>query len=83
MGVIVQPMIEAKYAGVCFSRHPSFANVFENNRLVIEFASTSSEQIGQGEITPFRLVGTDVATEKFKEGVRLRIDFDRDEIEEV
>ncbi len=57
MGVIVQPMIKTKYAGVCFSRHPSPSTVFENQHLVIEFAPTSGEQIVQGEITPFRLVG--------------------------
>jgi phosphoenolpyruvate synthase/pyruvate phosphate dikinase len=57
MGVIVQPMIKAKYAGVCFSRHPSPSQVFENQHLVIEFAPSSGEQIVQGEITPFRLVG--------------------------
>lgn len=57
MGVIVQPMIEAKFAGVCFSRHPSPSNVFENQYLVIEFAPTSGEQIVQGEVTPFRLSG--------------------------
>ncbi len=57
MGVIIQPMIEAKYAGVCFSRHPSPSNVFENHHLVIEFAPSSGQQIVQGEITPFRLVG--------------------------
>ncbi len=57
MGVLIQPMIEAKYAGVCFSRHPSPANVFENQHIVIEFAPCSGEQIVQGEITPFRLSG--------------------------
>ena len=57
MGVIIQPMIAAKYAGVCFSRHPSPANVFENQHLVIEFAACSGEQVVQGELTPFRLSG--------------------------
>ncbi|MBS0604372.1 MAG: hypothetical protein JSS60_04950 [Verrucomicrobia bacterium] len=57
MGVILQPMIEAKYSGVCFSRHPSPSNVFENQHIVIEFAPVSGEQIVQGEITPFRLSG--------------------------
>ena len=57
MGVIIQPMIKAKYAGVCFSRHPSPANVFENQHIVIEFAPCSGEQIVQGEVTPFRLCG--------------------------
>jgi phosphoenolpyruvate synthase/pyruvate phosphate dikinase len=57
MGVIIQPMIKAKYAGVCFSRHPSPANVFENQHIVIEFAPCSGEQIVQGEITPFLLSG--------------------------
>lgn len=58
MGVLIQPMIEAKYAGVCFSKHPSPATIFENQKIVIEFAPTSGEKVVQGQITPTRLCGT-------------------------
>lgn len=58
MGVIIQPMIKAKYAGVCFSKHPSPSTVFENQDVVIEFAETRGDKMMQGEITPFRLSGT-------------------------
>lgn len=58
MAVILQPMIQAKYAGVAFSRHPSPATLFENQNIVIEFAPTSGEKVVQGEVTPFRLSGT-------------------------
>lgn len=58
MGVIIQPMIEAKYAGVCFSKHPSPRTVFENHNIVIEFAQAGGEKVVQGEITPYRFSGT-------------------------
>lgn len=58
MGVIIQPMVEAKYAGVCFSKHPSPATVFENHHIVIEYAATSGEKVVQGEVTPTRFSGT-------------------------
>lgn len=59
MGIIIQPMIEAKYAGVAFSKHPSPANVFENHNLVIEFAHSSGEKVVQGEVIPWRFSGTE------------------------
>lgn len=58
MGIIIQPMVEAKYAGVCFSKHPSPSTVFENHHIVIEYAATSGEKVVQGEVTPSRLSGT-------------------------
>lgn len=58
MGVVIQPMIEAKYAGICFTKHPSPSKVFENGQIVVEFAPTSGEKVMQGEIIPFRLSGT-------------------------
>lgn len=57
-GVVIQPMVPAKYAGVCFSKHPSPSNVYENHSTVIEFAPTSGEHIVQGEVTPFRFSGS-------------------------
>ncbi len=58
MGVILQPMIEAKFAGVCFSKHPSPAQIFENGQIVIEFARANGEAVVQGTITPYRLSGS-------------------------
>ncbi len=57
MGVVIQPMIEAKYAGICFTKHPSPSNIFENGQIVVEFAPTSGEKVVQGEVIPFRLCG--------------------------
>ncbi|GAB4193852.1 MAG: hypothetical protein Tsb0015_16770 [Simkaniaceae bacterium] len=58
MGVILQPMIAAKYSGVCFSRHPSPGNVFENHHMIVEFVPAEGEKVVQGEVTPLRLSGT-------------------------
>ncbi len=58
MAVILQPMVAAKYAGVCFSKHPSPSSILESQDIVIEFAATSGEKIVQGEITPLRLTGS-------------------------
>jgi phosphohistidine swiveling domain-containing protein len=58
MGVVIQPMIEAKYAGVCFTANPSPTTIFENGTLVVEFAEASGEKVVGGEVIPFRLTGT-------------------------
>lgn len=57
MAVVLQPMILAKYAGVCFSKHPSPVTALENHHVLIEIAETEGEKIVQGEITPLRLSG--------------------------
>lgn len=57
MGVILQPMLEAKFTGICFSKHPSPASLFENGDIVIEFAPASGEAVVGGEITPLRISG--------------------------
>lgn len=36
MGVILEPMVEAKHVGIAFSRHPCPASVYENYHIVIE-----------------------------------------------
>ncbi len=58
MGVILQPMVEARYAGIAFSKHPSPSNLFENHQIIIEFAMSQGEKLVQGQITPIRLSGT-------------------------
>ena len=58
MAVVLQPMIQAKYAGVAFSKNPSPSNVFENDNLIIEYFKGSGEQVVQGEVTPERLCGS-------------------------
>ena len=57
MGILIQPMVEAKYAGICFTAHPSPKTLFDNGSLVIEFAATSGEKVVQGEVIPFRMSG--------------------------
>lgn len=57
MGILIQPMIDAKYAGICFTVHPSPKTIFDNTSLVIEYAATSGEKVVQGEVIPFRLSG--------------------------
>jgi|GEM_PF-6701398 len=57
MGILIQPMIEAKYAGICFTKHPSPKTLYDNHSLVIEYAPTSGEKVVQGEVIPFRLSG--------------------------
>ncbi len=58
MGVLIQPMVEAKFAGICFTVHPSPKTLFENGSIVVEYAPTSGEKVVQGEVIPFRLTGT-------------------------
>ncbi|MCH9611779.1 MAG: hypothetical protein S4CHLAM102_02530 [Chlamydiia bacterium] len=58
MGVIIQPMIEAKFSGICFTRHPSPANVFENKQLIIEYAPVVGEKVVGGEVIPQRIIGS-------------------------
>ena len=58
MGVIIHPMVEAKYAGVCFLVHPSPTTIFENQKIVIEYARSCGEKVVGGEITPDRLIGS-------------------------
>lgn len=58
MGVVIQPMIQAKYTGICFTKHPSPSTLFENPWIVVEFAPASGDRIVQGEIIPCRLSGT-------------------------
>ena len=58
MGIIIQPMVTAKFSGVLFSRHPSPSNVFENRDIVIEFAHASGEKVAGGQVIPLRLTGS-------------------------
>ncbi len=58
MGVLIQPMVDAKSAGICFTANPSPTNIFENQTLVVEYAPTIGEKVVQGEVTPFRLCGS-------------------------
>jgi len=57
MAIIIQPMINTKFSGVCFSKHPSPNSVLEENDLFIEIANSDGEKIVQGEITPLQLSG--------------------------
>jgi phosphohistidine swiveling domain-containing protein len=58
MGVLIQPMIDAKFSGICFTMNPSPKTVFENQTFIVEYAPTIGEKIVQGEVTPNRLCGT-------------------------
>lgn len=58
MGVVIQPMVHAKFAGICFTKHPSPKDLHESTEMVIEFAHASGEKIVQGEIIPFLLTGS-------------------------
>ena len=57
MGVVIQPMIEAKYAGVCFSKHPSPTSIAERDFIVVEYGQSSGEDIVSGRVKPTRLMG--------------------------
>lgn len=57
MGVLIQPMIAAKFSGICFSSHPSPQTIFENEQIVVEFAESRGDRVVGGEVIPLRLVG--------------------------
>ncbi|MEM8727698.1 MAG: PEP/pyruvate-binding domain-containing protein [Chlamydiota bacterium] len=58
MGVLIQPMIEGKSTGICFTGHPSPKSIFDNDQWVVEFAETSGDKVVGGEVTPHRLCGS-------------------------
>lgn len=64
MAVVIQPMIDAAYAGVCFSRHPSPQDVRDTGRALVEIVPGAGEQLVRGEVTPLSFVGafTELAT---------------------
>lgn len=58
MAVLIQPMVTARFSGVCFSQHPSPGTISQNGTFLIELVSGSGEQLVQGEVTPIRITGT-------------------------
>lgn len=58
MGIVIQPMIFAKRAGVFFSKNPSPTSILELDTSVIEYVEGAGEQLVQGEVTPRTCVGT-------------------------
>ena len=58
MAVVIQPMIDAAYSGVCFSRDPAPQDVRDAGRALVEMVSGAGEQLVQGEVTPLSLTGS-------------------------
>ncbi|WP_456405500.1 PEP/pyruvate-binding domain-containing protein [Caldithrix abyssi] len=52
MGVILQAMVEARFAGVAFSVDPNHP---ENERMVIEYVPQKGDRLVSGEVTPQHL----------------------------
>ena len=57
MAVLIQPMVESKFAGVCFSKHPSPTNVMERDFCVVEYARARGDEVVSGSVKPTRLMG--------------------------
>ncbi len=53
MGVILQKMVPARFAGVAFSQNPLQP---ENEELILEYVSGSGRQLVDGLVTPQRLI---------------------------
>lgn len=58
MAVVLQPMIDAVYAGVCFSRHPSPQDVRDAGRALVEIVPGTGERLVQGDASPFSFMGS-------------------------
>lgn len=58
MAVVLQPMVDAVYAGVCFSRHPSPQDVRDTGQVLVEIVPGAGEQLVRGEVTPLSFVGS-------------------------
>ncbi|MCX7921578.1 MAG: PEP-utilizing enzyme [Clostridia bacterium] len=58
IAVVIQPMIDVSFAGVCFSRHPSPRDVRDNGRILVEVISGLGESLVQGAVTPLSVTGT-------------------------
>lgn len=58
MAVVLQPMVDAAYAGVCFSRHPAPQDVRDADRALVEIVPGVGDQLVQGAVTPLPFVGT-------------------------
>lgn len=58
MAVLLQPMVNARLSGVCFTINPSPTSAAENDAFLIEMVPGLGETLVQGETTPVRLTGS-------------------------
>lgn len=57
MSVLIQPMIQPKFSGVCFSKHPLPKNLHEADNFLIELIPGLGDKLAQGQLTPVCLSG--------------------------